>query len=84
MKRESFQAFKLGGDEKNRLCEELAAFYPDERDEEIGIPGQQILDFFMSNLTPAIYNKALDDAKDWRRQQMDNMEADYHILYKEV
>lgn len=85
MSREAFTAFKLSEDEKKRLCEEIAAFYLDERDEEIGILGQQqILDFFMSNLAPAIYNKALDDAKDWHRQQLDNMETDYYMLYKEV
>lgn len=85
MKREAFTAFKLSEEENKRLCEEIEAFYLDERDETIGILGQQqILDFFMENLAPAIYNKALDDAKDWHRLQMDNIETDYYMLYKEV
>lgn len=84
MKREAFTAFRLSEDEKKQICEEIAAFYLDERGEEIGIIGQQqILDFFMENLAPAIYNKALDDARNWYRGQQDNLEADYYMLYKE-
>lgn len=84
MRRESLTGIKLNDDEKKKMCNEIAAFYLDERDEEIGIIAQQrILDMFMENLAPVIYNKALDEAKNWHRQQMENLESDYYMLYKE-
>lgn len=84
MKRESLTGIKLNDDEKKKMCNEIAAFYLDERDEKIGIIAQQrILDMFMENLAPVIYNKALDEAKSWHRQQMENLESDYYMLYQE-
>lgn len=64
--------------------EEIEAFYLDVRGEEIGIIHQQhIMELFTENLAPIIYNKALDDVQKWYKQQQDNMEADYYVLYRE-
>ena len=40
------------------------------------------MDFFEERMAPIIYNKALDDAKKWFAQMMDNMDSDYYSLYK--
>lgn len=85
MKRESFKVIKLNDKEKELLREEISAFYLDIRDEQIGIiEKEQLLDLFMENLAPLIYNRALDDAKKWYQQQQDNIETDYYMLYKEL
>ena len=42
------------------------------------------MDLFLENLAPIIYNKALDDAKRWYMQQMDNLDTDYYLLYRDV
>ena len=69
--------------QKKKLNEEIKAFYLDERGEEIGIIEQmQLLDLFEQKLAPVIYNKALDDAKRWYSQMMDNLESDFYALYK--
>ncbi len=74
----------LTEEQKKEVKEEIAAFYLDVRDEEIGIiEQQQILDLFLENLAPMIYNKALDDAKYWFQRQMDNVDSDFYALYKE-
>ena len=71
--------------QKKKLEEEIKAFYLDVRDEEIGIiEQQQILELFCEHLAPIIYNKALDDAQYWYKQQQDNMEADFFSLYRDV
>ena len=68
---------------QKKLNEEIKAFYLDERGEEIGIIEQmQLLDLFEQKLAPVIYNKALDDAKRWYSQMMDNLESDFYALYK--
>lgn len=71
--------------DKVRLCDEIAAFFKEEHDLELGIIGTgKILDFFQEMLGDRIYNKALHDAKRFYARYADNMEADYYALYKDV
>lgn len=37
----------------------------------------------MEELAPTIYIKALDDARKRYREQQDNMDSDFFILYKD-
>ncbi|MCI9296726.1 MAG: DUF2164 domain-containing protein [Lachnospiraceae bacterium] len=75
---------KLSEKQKEKLNEEIKAFYLDERGEEIGIIEQmQILELFEKKLAPVIYNRALDDARRWYTGMMDNLESDYYTLYKD-
>lgn len=84
MNRNMLSAIKLNEDQKKKIKEEITAFYLDVRGEEIGlIEQQQILDLFMEHMAPIVYNKALDDVKNWHRTQLDNMESDYYLLYKD-
>ncbi len=46
------------------------------------IEQMQLLELFEQRLAPIIYNKALDDAKQWFSQMMENMDSDYYVLYK--
>ncbi|TGY97392.1 DUF2164 family protein [Petralouisia muris] len=74
---------KLSDAQKKKLNAEIKAFYLDERGEEIGMIEQmQLLELFEQRLAPIIYNKALDDAKQWFSQMMENMDSDYYVLYK--
>lgn len=82
-KRAGLTQIKLSEEQKKKLNEEIKAFYLDERDEEIGMIEQmQLLELFEEKLAPIIYNKALDDAKRWFSQMMDNLDSDYYALYK--
>ena len=82
-KREELHQIKLSEIQKKKLNEEIKAFYLDERGEEIGMIEQmQLLDLFVQKLAPIVYNKALDDAKRWYSQMMDNLESDFYALYK--
>lgn len=75
---------KLSDEQKKAIKEEIHAYYLDERGEDIGIILQEgLLDLFMEQLAPIIYNKALDDAKVWFSRRMDDVNADYYELYKE-
>ncbi|RKJ61598.1 DUF2164 family protein [Roseburia sp. 1XD42-69] len=69
--------------QKEKLKDEIKAFYLDERGEEIGMIEQmQLLELFERKLAPIIYNKALEDAKRWFVQMMDHLDSDYYELYK--
>lgn len=70
---------------KARMCDEIAAFFREEHGLELGMIGTgKILDFFQEMLGDRIYNKALDDAKQFYARYADNMEADYYALYKDI
>ncbi|MCL2717598.1 MAG: DUF2164 domain-containing protein [Lachnospiraceae bacterium] len=75
----------LKPEEKKELIKEIQAFFKDKRDEEIGlIAAETVLDFFIKIMGARVYNKALDDIQIWFRRYMDNMEADYYSLYKNI
>lgn len=75
---------RLSDEQKKAIKEEIHAYYLDERGEDIGIILQEgLLDLFMEQLAPIIYNKALDDAKVWFSRRMDDVNADYYELYRE-
>ena len=79
------EIIKLSDEQKRQLCAEIKAFYLEERGEEIGmIEERQIMDLFCERLAPIIYNRALDDALRWMKGQMENIEVDYTLLYKDV
>ena len=83
-KREPLSQIKLSDSQKEKLKAEIRTLYLDERGEEIGMIEQmQLLELFERNMAPIIYNKALDDAKVWYTQMMDNLDSDYYALYKE-
>lgn len=71
--------------EKTQMCDEIAHFFREEYDMDLGIIGTgRILDFFQEMLGNRIYNKALDDAKKFYGKYADNMETDYYALYRDV
>lgn len=76
---------KLSDEQKKALKEEIHAYYLDERGEDIGIIHQNgLVDLFIDRLAPIIYNRALDDAKLWIFQRLDDMNSDYYELYKDT
>ncbi len=74
---------KLSDRQKEKMQEEIKAFYLDVRGEEIGMIEQMhLMELFEEKLAPIIYDRALDDAKLWFGQMMENMDSDYYALYK--
>lgn len=77
--------YSFGEEEKRQMCDEIAQFFREEHDLELGIIGTgNILDFFQETLGKRIYNKALDDAKKFYETYAGNMEADYYALYRQL
>ena len=82
-RKREIQQIKLSEIQREKLNDEIKAFYYDVRGEEIGVIQQmQLLELFEEKLAPIAYNKALDDAKKWFTQMMDNLDSDYYGLYK--
>ncbi len=74
----------LTEEQKKNIMDEITYFFSSEYEEEIGIIKQtKILELFIEQLAPIIYNKALDDVMLWYKKQQDNMETDFYSLYKD-
>lgn len=85
MRKKLDEGIRLNDKQKKQLADEIKAFYLDVRGEEIGIiEEQQLMELFCEHLAPIIYNKALDDSIHWLKQQMENLEVDYYLLYKDI
>lgn len=86
MKREReslLKVYKLNEKDKREMINDISLFMSDYTDNEPGIiMCEEILDFFLENLGIKIYNKALDDAQDWYKEALSNLEADFYALYK--
>ncbi|MBD5448847.1 MAG: DUF2164 domain-containing protein [Lachnospiraceae bacterium] len=77
--------YSFEDEEKRLMCEEIAHFFKEEHDLDLGIIGTgKVLDFFQEMLGDRVYNKALDDAKRFYEKYADNMETDYYALYRDV
>jgi uncharacterized protein (DUF2164 family) len=75
----------LSSEEKKKIIDDIIYYFETERDEKIGIiASENIFDFFMDSLGKHIYNKALDDTKLWYERRMEDIEADYYALYKQI
>lgn len=76
---------ELPEEEKRQIMDEIACFFKEEHDLDLGILGTgRILEFFQETLGNRIYNQALEDARKFFESYAGNMEADYYALYRDV
>ena len=72
-------------EEKRQIYDEIAYFFKEEYDLDLGIIGTgNVLDFFQETLGDRIYNKGLDDARAFYARYADGMETDYYALYRDI
>ncbi len=71
----------LTKEERNKAIEDIIAFYVTERNEEMDIIGaNDILDSFLQDIAPTIYNKAIDDAKNLFKKQSEDTDFELGVL----
>lgn len=73
---------RLSEDEKEKAKEALIYFFEKERDQQIGlIAAEEILNFFLEQVGPKLYNKGLQDAKTAVQNRMEELDYDISALY---
>ena len=71
---------ELTEDRKNGLIRSLTAFYRAEFDEELSqFRAEQIFDFFLKVLGPAVYNQAVHDARAFMMEKLEDLDADFYF-----
>ncbi len=69
--------------EKANAIDEIISFFRNERDEEIGvIAAGNILDIFLEKVGMQLYNKGVDDTKEFLKKRFEENEIDLEATLK--
>lgn len=72
---------KLTKEVKESLIDKIQTYFLDERSEEMGrLAAENVLHFFIEEISPAIYNQAIEDAKYMVDQRLSGIEEDLDSL----
>jgi uncharacterized protein (DUF2164 family) len=70
---------RLTDERKSDILRKLTGLYAGEFDEKLSpFRAEQILTFFLQNLGPAIYNQAIQDARKYMTDRLDDLDATFH------
>ena len=70
---------RLSDDRKQAVLNLLTAFYLDEFDEELSsYQAERLLEFFMKNLGPPVYNQAISDARAFMLGKLDDLDSEFY------
>lgn len=72
-------AVPLDDARRQRLVEGLQGLYAQEFDQSLSpFQAEQVLDFFLDALGPAIYNQAVQDARGFMQRKLDELDVEVH------
>lgn len=67
---------KINEEEKEEMRQILVNYFAEERDEDLGeLASQLILDFFIEELSPYIYNQGVEDAHVYMKDKVEDLFA---------
>ncbi|HOG35338.1 MAG TPA: DUF2164 domain-containing protein [Petrotogaceae bacterium] len=67
-------SIEIDQQKKKVLIEKIKVFYSKEMEEEIGeFKAKKLMDFFMNELAVQIYNMAVEDAKEYMSQRIEDL-----------
>ena len=72
---------RISDEKRQQAIDDLVYFFESERSEKIGlIAAEQLLDFFLENIGPDVYNRGLFDAKTAIAKRMEDLQFDMDDL----
>ncbi|GGF87043.1 hypothetical protein GCM10010912_35370 [Paenibacillus albidus] len=72
---------KLPKEQRDMMVENIRGYFEDERGETIGhLAADNLLEFFLQELGPAVYNAALADCRTLVGQRLQSLEDDMYAL----
>ena len=62
---------------RKRLLGDIQAFFEAKLDDDIGdLKARLVLDFFMNEIAPEVYNQALGDAQAWMQDRLQYLDGE--------
>lgn len=72
-------SLELDDTRRRRLIQGLQGYFLQEFDEELSpFRAEQVLDFFLESLGPAVYNQAVQDARGFMQRKLDELDGEIH------
>jgi len=70
---------KLSDERRKSLLKVVQAYFRDQHDDDIGeLKASLILDFFVKQLGPAVYNQAIKDAHAFLQDKLVDLEGEFY------
>ena len=70
----------LSEERRQGIIREFISFYYSEFDEELSsFRAEQVLDFFVKELGPSVYNQAIQDSKAFIAEKLEDLDAEFFI-----
>lgn len=70
---------QLSGERKAEILRRLTQLYRQEFDEDLsGFRAEIILQFFLKNLGPCVYNQAIQDARGFMAERLEDLDATFY------
>ncbi len=70
---------KLSDERREGLVEAIQAYFRDQHDDDIGeLMASLILDFFIEQLGPSVYNQAIKDAHAFIQDELADLEGEFY------
>lgn len=74
-----YMRVRLTDERKADILRRLTSLYSSEYDEKLSpFRAEQILTFFLQNLGPAVYNQAIQDARKYMADRLDDLDATFY------
>lgn len=62
--------------ERKAIFRDISMFFDEQFEQEVSeFRAEMILDFFLEKLSPIVYNSAIDDARSFLSERLEDMEA---------
>lgn len=75
----SLMRIKLSDERREDLLRSIVEFYADNFDEDLSeFRAQAVLDFFVKELGPPVYNQAIRDAHAYMQDKLSDLEGDIY------
>lgn len=77
--RKSFHRIDLSVERRQVLAARLVRFVDEEHDEVLSsFRAQALVDFFLRELGPPVYNQAIQDARGFLQERLDDLDAEFY------
>lgn len=72
-------AVRLDEERRRQLVVDIRGFYLEELDEELSaFRAERLLEFFLERVAPAVYNQAVQDARAFMQERLDDLDGEVY------
>ena len=73
-------SIELSKEQKQQIIESIKQYFEESMDEKIGdLKASLLLDFFMQEIGPSVYNRAITDAQAYMQEKVSDLDGACYI-----